>query len=722
MASDIRIEVAVPCPLRNTFTYAAPANLGIQPGQWVEVPFGRRHVTGLVMSLNPEKTETTSFEIKAVRGLNDRLPTVSPELLELINWAIRYYHAAPWDVINSVTPQKILSQKAAVQKSWQLKPDADLEQLNRAPKQKALANWIAEQGQVIDEQINTAGFSSAMRRELLKREILDEIAIEAELPFGDPRHEIRLNKEQTQAVAAVDITGNTTYLLVGPTGSGKTEVYLELAQRLIDQGKQVLILVPEIGLTPQTEQRFRDAIRGRIGTYHSGMTDSSRRQAWFASMQGKVDLVIGTRSAIFLPFKNLGLIAIDEEHDQSYKQQEGWRYHARQIAAVRAKQHDIPLLMGSATPSLDSLLNVKRDRSRLLRLTQRHQNRPMPEWQLVTPSTCEPDLPISVDLLKQMKATLERGEQILLFLNRRGFAPSYECQNCRWVATCSDCSVRLTAHRQRNVLICHQCGHNEPIPTRCGQCQSQRLEMLGVGTERLETFLTAQMPEHPVLRIDRDSTRSRGSLKQLLDQASQGQPCILVGTQMLAKGHHFPAVTLSIILGIDQGLLSADPCALEQTAQLCVQVAGRAGRGDRPGQAVIETALPSHPAITELVGQGYEAFANTLLEERKTHSHPPFGYWSILRVEHTDFSVCETVLTKVVESTQPHLKASTILLGPMPCLLERRGKRFRYQLLIQAPARSEMHQAIDLAIQTLEPLAASSKLRWSIDIDPMGMD
>lgn len=721
MASDIRIEVAVPCPLRNAFTYAAPPELGIQPGHWVKVPFGRRQVTGLVLSLDPPESDTT-FEIKSVQSRNEQLPRVGEELLALIQWSIRYYHAAPWDVINSVVPHKILSREAQHEKSWQLNPEADLDSLAGAPKQKALADWMQHQGQVTDKQITAAGFSAALRRELDKKGLLIESSTEPELPYSESSQQLQLNTEQNKAANSVDPHKHSSYLLIGPTGSGKTEVYLQLAQQLIDQGKQVLILVPEIGLTPQTEQRFRDAIRGRIATYHSGMTDSARRQVWMASLRGKVDLVIGTRSAIFLPFERPGLIAIDEEHDQSYKQQEGWRYHARQIAAVRAKQLDIPLLLGSATPSLDSILNVKRGRSELLRLTQRHENRPMPKWHLATPDAQHAELPISLSLLEKIGNALERGEQILLFLNRRGFAPSFECQNCRWVATCKNCSCRLTAHRQRNALICHHCGHSEPFPQRCEQCQSQNLEMLGVGTERLENFLVERFPNFPTLRVDRDTTKGRGKLEKLLKQANQGKPCILVGTQMLAKGHHFPAVTLSIILGVDQGLLSADPCAIEQTAQQCIQVAGRAGRGERPGEAVIETGLPSHPALVELVTQGYESFAETLLEERESLGQPPFSYWSILRVEHNDFSVCEKTLNQVALALQPHLQKSTILLGPMPCLLERRGNRFRYQLMIQAPARSEMHQAVDLAISVLEPLATPAKLRWSIDIDPMGMD
>jgi len=687
----------------------------------VKVPFGRRQVTGLVLSLNSKESDV-AFEIKSIHSRNEKLPAVGAGLLELIHWSIRYYHAAPWDVISSVVPYKLLSREPQHEKIWQLTADADLDSLIGAPKQHALADWLKTQGQVKDQQITAAGYSQALRRELGKKGLLNESSAEPDLPLCESTQKLQLNKEQSSAAETLDLHRHDTYLLVGPTGSGKTEVYLELAQRLIDQGKQVLMLVPEIGLTPQTEQRFRNAIRGRIGTYHSGMTDSARRQVWIAGLNGRVDLVIGTRSAIFLPLKNPGLIAIDEEHDQSYKQQEGWRYHARQIAAVRAKQLNMPLLMGSATPSLDSLLNVKRGRSKPLRLTQRHENRPMPKWHLMTPEAQHVDLPISKSLLEKIGSTLNRGEQVLLFLNRRGFAPSFECQNCRWVVTCDDCSCRLTAHRQRNALICHHCGHSEPFPLRCEQCQSQRLEMLGVGTERLENFLTAHFSDFPTLRVDRDTTTGRGKLEKLLDKANKGDPCILVGTQMLAKGHHFPCVTLSIILGVDQGLLSADPCAIEQTAQQCIQVAGRAGRGDQPGTAIIETSLPSHPAIVELVAHGYESFTNTLLKERQSHAQPPFSYWSILRVEHSDFSVCENALNQVTRAIQPHLQESTHLLGPIPCLLERRGKRFRYQLVIQAPVRSEMHQAVDLAITVLEPLAGSAKLRWSIDIDPMGMD
>jgi primosomal protein N' (replication factor Y) (superfamily II helicase) len=721
MASDIRIEVAVPCPLRNTFTYSAPIDLKIEPGQWVEVPFGRRRVTGLVMGY-AEQDIDLPYPVKSISKPLPHLPPIEADLLVLLSWSERYYHAAPWDLVNTMFPLRLLSTQPNSDKYWKLRPNADLAGLAKARRQLALAEWMQGRDAANKAEIEAAGFSAALLRELEKRDLLEPIARAAEFSLGTPTHEILLNADQRVAADAIDLGQYQTYLMQGPTGSGKTEVYLAAAQRAIDAGLQVLILVPEIGLTPQTEERFRRALTARIATYHSSMTDSTRRQVWNSCKSAELDLVIGTRSAIFLPFAKLGLVVMDEEHDQSYKQQEGWRYHARQISAMRTRHLGIPLLMGSATPSFDSLLNVERGRYQLLSLHRRHESRPMPEWQLTEPSSNLDQSPMTPQLLEHIDAALERKEQVLIFLNRRGFAPTFECQSCRWVATCDDCSCRLTAHRQSNRLLCHQCGVSRAIPQRCDQCQSQRMQMLGVGTERLESFLANRYPEFPVLRVDRDSTRHRGKLEELLGKANLGQPGILIGTQMLAKGHHFPAVSLAIILGVDQGLLSADPCALEQTAQLCIQVAGRAGRGDSPGRAIIETGLASHPAVILLTSAGYEAFARSLLREREVTGQPPFSFWAILGVEHSEYSVCEAALHQVARALDGAMPAEAHYLGPMPSLLERRGNRYRYQIQLFAPVRSALHQTIDIAIDKISLLAPQKKIRWSIDIDPVGMD
>ncbi len=725
MASEIRLEVAVPCPLRNLFSYKASADLGVEPGCWVEVPFGRRRVTGLVLAqVDPAGDTNPAFELKEIFAKAEQLRPLDTATLELIQWSIRYYHVAPWDIVSNMVPLSLLQRQPGGEKFWVASTGFSPDLLSRARRRRELLLWMQAREAVSDSQISAAGFSPTLRRELVKQGLVSEataapgFAPQKQLPST---HLPQLTREQHEAVDAVALGREQVYLLQGPTGSGKTEVYMAVAKAAIAAGRQVLLLVPEIGLTPQMEKRIRQSLPARIATYHSEASDADRRDIWQAFGDGNIDLVIGTRSAIFLPAPRLGLIVLDEEQDVSYKQQEGWRYHARHIAALRARQCQAPLVLGSATPSLESLFHLERGRYIPLQLTQRHGQGAMPIWQI------EPLSPQSKSLLSQasleaIEMALQGGNQVMVFINRRGFAPAYECQACRWVANCPNCSCRLTAHLQHHQLLCHQCQFARPIPNRCDQCHSQRLQMLGAGTERLENFLQQRFAAWPALRVDRDSTRQRGKRQQLMEQAAQGQAGILVGTQMLAKGHHFPGVTLVVVLGIDQGLLSADPWAMEQTAQLCIQVAGRAGRGKLAGRAILETGLPEHPVLLQLTSAGYQATARELLRQRRTGHLPPFSYWALLRVEHQDFRTCEQVLQQVVDALQASRSPEVSLLGPMPCLLERRGDRYRYQLLIQSSLRSRLHEVTDKALQLLEQFGAKRRLRWSVDVDPLGMD
>ncbi len=487
ISKDIRTlpqaEIAVPCPLHQTFTYLVPEGLKVESGDWVEVSFGRRQVTGLVLATKRDQ-EQTDYQIKPILRQAD-IPSMPADLMQLLHWSIRYYHAAPWDVVAAMLPVRLLERRAAVQRQWQLGQHADLDQLRRTPRQLELAQWLQRNPGASDPEIAKAGFAAQIRRQLSDKGLIQARKITRTFEFSRGDRKVRLDADQKQAINEVIAGRFQTYLLQGPTGSGKTEVYIEAAQRMVDSGFQVLILVPEISLTPQTEARFREQLRARLSSYHSGMTDSDRRDVYLATQRGDLDVVIGTRSAVFLPLKKPGLIVMDEEQDSSYKQQDGWRYHARSLAAVRASHLNIPLLLGSATPSLESLLNLERNKYVSLRLHQRQGNGGPPHWQIVDSREQRAGELLAAPTIAALDSCLMRGEQALVFINRRGYAPSFQCRSCRWTAECSDCSTRLTLHLGERKLICHHCGYNHPVPARCTQCGSSELEVLGVGTARL---------------------------------------------------------------------------------------------------------------------------------------------------------------------------------------------------------------------------------------------
>ena len=398
------------------------------------------------------------------------------------------------------------------------------------------------------------------------------------------------------------------WLINGVTGSGKTEIYLQLIERGLRAGRQALVLIPEISLTPQTQKRFSERFAVPLVVLHSGLSDKQRAKAWARARSGHAAIVIGTRSAIFTPLPNLGLIVVDEEHDVSYKQQDGFRYSARDLAVMRAKRENVPIVLGSATPSLESLYNCEIQRYTQLHLTARAGAAKTAEWRVVDMRAQSLNSGIAETTLDAIRTTLERSQQVLVFLNRRGFAPALLCHACGWVAECRDCDARLTLHHDRHRLVCHHCDAQSPPPEVCPNCQSQQLVATGAGTERSELVLQQHFPTTQVLRVDRDSTQKSGYMRSVFDTVQSGQPCILVGTQMLAKGHHFEQVTLVVILDADSGLLSPDFRAVERMGQLLTQVAGRSGRGTLAGLALVQTHQPDHPVLQLLFARRLRGF------------------------------------------------------------------------------------------------------------------
>jgi primosomal protein N' (replication factor Y) len=484
----------------------------------------------------------------------------------------------------------------------------------------------------------------------------------------------------------------------------------------------VLVLVPEIGLTPQLVDRFARRLPAAIAVLHSGLSDSERLGAWLAARDGEAAVVSGTRSALFTPLARPGLIIVDEEHDASFKQQDGFRYSARDLAVVRASRLGVPVVLGSATPSLESLHNAGQGRYRHLRLNRRAGGASMPRFQLLDVRGKPMQDGVSTPLVRRIQSHLDQGGQALLFLNRRGFAPTLLCHECGWMAECRRCDARLTFHQGRGRLRCHHCDYERPVDRYCPDCGSPDLRPLGLGTERVEAALMEAFPGEGIVRIDRDSTRAKGAFEERMTAARRGEARILLGTQMLAKGHHLPAVTLVGILDADQGLFGADFRAPERLAQLVVQVAGRAGRADRPGEVVIQTHHPEHPLLQVLVHEGYDRFAQDALAERQMASLPPFHHHALLRAE----AVSATEPTAFLQAARASAESLGVsggvqLLGPIPAPMERRAGRYRAQLLLQAPERRPLHSLLRAWVPGLAALREARKVRWSVDVDPVEM-
>jgi primosomal protein N' (replication factor Y) len=595
--------------------------------------------------------------------------------------------------------------------------------LQRAPKQLALVELLQQHPQGISEdQLNQVlpGWRDAMRR-LEQKSLVRRSYADTSLPVVPaaskiaPQHSI----DQEQAIAAMreQLDRFQVHLLDGVTGSGKTEVYLSLMEDVIARGQQVLLMVPEISLTPQTVRRLEQRLGRPVVSLHSGLSDRERLRGWLAARNGEASVVIGTRSAVFTPMPRLGLIVVDEEHDASLKQQDGFRYHARDVALVRARNADIPVILGSATPSLESLHNALQGRYRHLTLSERVGGAISPGIHLLDIRQAPVEEGLSAPLLDKVRTHLDAGGQVLLFLNRRGYAPTLLCPGCGWIAGCHRCDARMTLHSTRRQLICHHCGHTRPQDQQCPAC-GEELVALGEGTQRIEEVLSRHFPEVGLIRIDRDSIRRKGELEAALKGIQQGKYRLLIGTQMLAKGHHFPDVSLVGILDVDQGLFSADFRASERLAQLVLQVSGRAGRAERQGEVLLQTRFPDHPLLNLLVRKGYPAFAEAALAERQMAEFPPFSHLALLRSESVVAATALEFLTTARQAASELTAAGVQITGPVPAPMERRGGRYRAQLLLFATQRAPLHGLLTALLPRLDQLPQARKVRWSLDVDP----
>ena len=724
------VQVAVPAPLYSYFDYLSPDNADektLHPGCRVQVPFGRRFQIGVILG-HSDTTKVPANKLKAVQTIFDVEPVLPKELLKLLKWAASYYQYPIGEVVHTAMPALLRKGKApsikgqAIWRTGSKPVDPDTE-FKRAPRQLQLYRFLQQQdGGASDELLNQQfeNWRTAMKSLVVKGQVIK--SEQPCLPDAVTSAEAgpKLNSEQQLIIDTIHAqpAGYKAHLIHGITGSGKTEVYISLARQVLADGKQVLVLVPEISLTPQLTDRFRKRLGVRIASLHSGLNDSQRLCAWSTAAQNGAQLVIGTRSAVFTPMPRLGLVIIDEEHDGSYKQQDGFRYNARDLALVRAQQAGVPVVMGSATPSLESLFNCYNGRYQLHTLKQRARSSQTPRIELV--DLCKQKLQegLSPKLLASIDRHLQNQGQVLLFLNRRGFSPLLMCHECGWTTSCKRCDAHMTYHKSRQLLRCHHCGAESAVPHSCADCGGSELISIGAGTERIEQLLQSQYPDIRVERIDRDTTRRKGSLHEKLELARSGNARILVGTQMLAKGHDFPNVTLVGVLDTDQGLYSGDFRAAEHLAQLITQVAGRAGRAEKPGEVLIQTHHPDHPLLQTLLHQGYDGFAHAALTEREQAGFPPYRHLALLRCE----AIKPEAGTAFMESARALLNeydsSGIEVFGPLPAPMEKRAGRYRMQLMLQSHQRKLLHQALQPWTQSLTRLKTGNKVRWSLDIDP----
>jgi primosomal protein N' (replication factor Y) (superfamily II helicase) len=718
------VRVAVDRPLDQLFDYACPDQEQPAIGQRVRLTFGRSTQTGVVLEVD-QPAAIDPARIRPLDAILDPGPILPPPLLELLRFAARYYHHPIGEVVLNALPPALrtggpLPGPQPPDLLWRLKPGAAPTRLG--PRQETVVEGLRGAGTALPlDTLNDLTGLRVRRAELERmaaRGLLESREAVTERPaVGHPA--VTLTPEQDQAIAAITAGAGqrTVFLLDGVTGSGKTEVYLEAAAHALARDRQVLILVPEIALTPQLVQRVSRRFPGQVAALHSGLPAGERLRVWENARLGQRGLLLGTRSALFTPLPRLGLIIVDEEHDPAYKQQDGLRYHARDLAIMRAHIESIPVVLGSATPTLETLVKAREGRYRHLRLGTRPDGSHPPPVHCLDTHVHRPDEGLCSPLLDAMRQTLALGRQCFILLNRRGFARVLACDHCGWVADCPHCDARLTVHAAARRSVCHLCGFSERLVEVCPQC-GQTLSHQGLGTQRLERALSRHFPGIPMVRLDRDSIRRRGELEQCLETIRAMDAGIVVGTQMLAKGHDFPRVGLVGVIDVDQGLFSVDLRAAEQTLQLVLQAAGRAGRGGEPGMVLIQTGHPGHPLMQGLRTGDYPAMVEPLLHERRAGGMPPFGFLALIRVDGPTPEASARQAEEIAQQLRRHARDVRVL-GPAPAPRHRVNRRYREQILLASASRKPLHQTLADAREHWQRNPPPRNLRVSIDVDPI---
>ena len=732
------LKVAVDCPLRALLDYLPPQNRqasSVPPGTRVRVPMGRRETVGIVVA-SATHSALADTRLRRVAAVLDEEPLLDAPLLELLTWTASYYHHPPGEVLCAALPGALRGGGAAeAQEEWLRLTDAGREaaaagEPRRAPRQHELlllaSSGAGRSATQLDgdspgwrpraRALVVRGYATLVELTAASSAAASTLAPvnSAAWPAGPP-----LSPEQAQALESIDAEAGrfAPFVLQGATGSGKTEVYLRLVVRALERGRSALVLVPEIGLTPQLLERFRARLPVPMAVLHSALKDGERLAAWRAARAGSARVVIGTRSAVFAPIRDLGLVLIDEEHDSSYKQHEGGcRYSARDVAVRRAQQAGVPVVLGSATPSLETLHNVTLGRYRQLPLPRRADQAAAPSVALIDLRAHAVHAGLAGPVIQAIERHLVNDGQVLVYLNRRGYAPTLLCTSCGWIAPCTECDARLTVHQGAAQLRCHYCGAAQPLPQRCARC-GFAVRPVGQGTERVAETLASLFPAAVQARLDRDTVRDAADIDAVMRSLLEGRARILVGTQMVTKGHHFPGVSLVAVLNADQGLFSTDFRAAERLAQTIIQVAGRAGRAQRAGEVLIQTAYPEHPLLQSLLKGGYESFAADALLERATARWPPFSRLALLRASAPLAASAMEFLNAARECAGAHPGAR--LLGPVSATMARRAGRHHAQLLIEHAGRGGLHHFLDQWLPAVERLPSARRVRWALDVDPL---
>jgi primosomal protein N' (replication factor Y) len=724
VAEQSIVQVAVDIPLWELFSYQS--ELPLVCGQRVLVPFGPRTVCGIVA--NPEAgPDGYSKKLKAIDRVFDELPPLPEDFLALVRFASSYYHHPYGQALFTALPTSLREPRTvrlADHRAWRLTESGRTAVI--PPHHKVRVALYQALFQSISLDTSALRAISAQSGKVLDEWLVKgwvERVGETDAPLVvAPAPDLTTEQQQVLATIEEEPGRHAVWVLHGVTGSGKTEVYLQLIARQLAQGHQVLVLVPEINLTPQLISRFSLRFpETRMALLHSNLADGERLTAWVDAWMGRAGIVIGTRLSVFTPLPRLGLIVVDEEHDASFKQQDGLRYHARDLAVWRAHQAQVPIVLGSATPCLETLANVESGRYRRLQLLQRaHHSATLPQIRLIDVRRQKRTEGMTDQVIEALRQRVKNHELSLVYINRRGFAPVVACADCGWTSGCPRCSAKLVVHLMERKLRCHHCGWEEPVPHVCPDCGNSDIKPLGEGTQRLESALERLLPEARILRIDRDTTQRKEAWNEIYRKVLGQEVDILVGTQMLAKGHDFGALSLVVILNADAALYAADYRASERLFSQLMQVAGRAGRADTPGEVLLQTQWPEHPLYLALVAHDYDRYAFSLLDERRQAGFPPASFQALLRADARTLDEAVAFLLQVRQQVEP-VAGEVLLCGPAPALMVRLANRERAQLVLESPRRASLHALLDTLARMLQEPARNRSIRWSLDIDPQEM-
>lgn len=723
------VKIALPISFIDSLVYRLKPELGFDDsyiGRRVTVPFRNQIKVGIILGLcSADSLEKK--KIMVVDSIIDEQPIIESKLLEFYHKTSQYYLYPLGEVIFSGIPKwyKSIKLKPLPKESWwrvrQTLPKDRIEAI-KSVNQRAVFEFIQNHGPVQSKSMTHVVKSASTQCKALQKKGL---ILESETPFAQTKDVIdpqfTLTDDQSHAYEQISESKNfTPFLLDGITGSGKTEIYIRLIQKALDSNLQSLVLVPEIGLTPQLFHEISRRIHGKVAVLHSGLSDVARAKSWIKAKDGFYNVIVATRSGIFTPFKNLGQIIVDEEHDLSFKQQSGFRYSARDLAVLRGQLENIPVILGSATPSLETFQNAQSNKYQWIKLRQRTNKKALPEFQIHDTRNYKINKGLSLQVLKSIQQELDRGQQVLVFLNRRGWSPKLHCEECSWVAECSECDSYLTYHKHMNRLKCHQCDRIYSIPEFCPDCGSQKIVKMGVGTEKIEAGLLASLPESKVIRVDRDTVRTPTQWQAALDEIRTGEPCVLIGTQMLSKGHDFPKLTLVVIVNVDNSFYSLDFRATEHLSQLLIQVSGRAGRQQQSGKVMIQTQCPENPFFDLLINKSYEEFATHEIKQREKMGFPPGSFMAILRCQSKN----EGHLMEFFEALEKKLQVPDCVqcFGPLPSPQLKKIGFFHYQLVITGKQRNQLHAFLLQLRKALQQQTNRHRVQWNLDRDPVNMN